>query len=218
MLTEHGYLVAIAHTPRTDLERILLTMNLGGTLPQCRGFKHLNFDRPLVFAHVLSALFDPSTDAPLSSLIDPSAIGYLGHSSGSGSAMMVSGAGREYMPGPGPAFAEHLGRKAFVALSPEGAGDDGFHLESRDTVQRPVLKCTGANDGDAPHERRDPYEYVQPGDKYLLWIEHVGAKHTVFEAPSCCTARSGRWRSRRASAIAVSRSVGRFRRCNAGPH
>ena len=32
MPAEHGYLpVAIAHTPRTDLERILLTMNLGGT-------------------------------------------------------------------------------------------------------------------------------------------------------------------------------------------
>jgi len=36
VLAEHGYLaVAIAHTPRDDIERIVLTMNLGGTLPQC---------------------------------------------------------------------------------------------------------------------------------------------------------------------------------------
>ncbi len=193
MLAEHGYLsVAIAHTPRTDLERILLTMNLGGTLPQCREFKHLNYDRPVDFAHVLSALSDLSTDAPWSTLIDPSAIAYLGHSSGSGSAMMVAGAGREYMPGLGLAFAEHPGPMAFVALSPEGAGDDGFQPESWDTVQRPVLMCTGANDGDAPHERRDPYEYMPRGDKYLLWIEHVGAKHTVFEGDtSACLSVTG---------------------------
>ena len=181
MLSRHGYMsVAIAHTPRTDLERIVLTMNLGGTLPQCREFKHLNYDRPLDFVRVASEIQD-HVDAPWSGLIDPSALAYLGHSSGSGSAMMVAGAGREYMPGLGLAFAEQRGPKAFVALSPEGAGDDGFQPDSWDTVQRPVLMCTGANDGDAPHERRDPFEYMGPGDKYLLWIEHQGAKHTVFE-------------------------------------
>jgi predicted dienelactone hydrolase len=182
MLSRHGYMsVAIAHTPRTDLERIVLTMNLGGTLPQCREFKYLNYDRPLDFMRVVSELVDPNAVAPWSGLIDASAMAYLGHSSGSGSAMMIAGAGREYMPGLGLAFAEHRGPKAFVALSPEGAGDDGFQADSWDTVQRPVLMCTGASDGDHPHERRDPYEYMQPGDKYLLWIEHEGAQHTVFE-------------------------------------
>ena len=181
MLTRHGYLsIAIAHTPRTDLERIVLTMNLGGTLPQCREFKHLNYDRPLDFMRVVGALAERQGD-PWSGLIDLSSVAYLGHSSGSGSAMMIAGAGREYMPGLGLAFAEHPRPKAFVALSPEGAGDDGFQPNSWDTVQRPVLMCTGAQDGDAPHERRDPYEYMQPGDKYLLWIEHEGAQHTVFE-------------------------------------
>ncbi len=193
MLSRHGYLsVAIAHTPRTDLERIVLTMNLGGTLPQCREFKHLNYDRPLDFTRVVGALVERTADAPWSDLIDPSALAYLGHSSGSGSAMMIAGAGREYMPGLGLAFAEHRGPKAFVALSPEGAGDDGFQPDSWDTVERPVLMCTGANDGDAPHERRDPYEYMQPSDKYLLWIEHEGAKHTVFEGDtSACLAVTG---------------------------
>ena len=57
LLSRHGYLsVAIAHTPRTDLERIVLTMNLGGTLPQCREFKYLNYDRPLDFTRVVEAL------------------------------------------------------------------------------------------------------------------------------------------------------------------
>jgi len=85
------------------------------------------------------------------------------------------------MPGLGLAFAEDRRPKAFVALSPEGAGDDGFLPTSWDTVARPVLMCTGARDGDAPHERRDPFEYMPGGDKYLFWIEHEGAQHTVFE-------------------------------------
>ena len=182
MLARHGYLTAaIAHTPRTDLERIVLTMNLGGTLPQCREFKYLNYDRPLDFALVVRALDERQTDPAWAGLIDLSALAYLGHSSGSGSVMMVAGAGREYMPGLGLAFAEHRRPKAFVALSPEGVGDDGFQPESWDTIQRPMLMCTGANDGDDPNTRRDPYEHMAVGDKYLLWIEHDGAKHTVFE-------------------------------------
>lgn len=95
--------------------------------------------------------------------------------------MMIAGAGREYMPGLGLAFAEHRGPKAFIALSPEGVGDDGFQADSWDTVERPVLMCTGANDGDTPQQRRDPYEHMPTGDQYLLWIEHDGAQHTVFE-------------------------------------
>ena len=182
LVARHGYFsVAIAHTPRTDIERIVLTMNLGGTLPQCREFKHLNYDRPLDFAHVVGALAELDDTPPWSGLFDLSAVAYLGHSSGSGSAMMVAGAGREYMPGLGLSFAEDRRPRAFVALSPEGAGDDGFLPTSWDTVHRPVLMCTGAQDGDAPHERRDPFEYMPEGDKYLLWIEHEGAQHTVFE-------------------------------------
>ena len=182
MLARHGYLtVAIAHTPRTDLERIVLTMNLGGTLPQCREFKYLNYDRPLDFTLVVRALAERSADPTWSGRIDLGTVAYLGHSSGSGSAMMIAGAGREYMPGLGLAFAEQRGPKAFIALSPEGVGDDGFQADSWDTVERPVLMCTGANDGDTPQQRRDPYEHMPTGDKYLLWIEHDGAQHTVFE-------------------------------------
>lgn len=182
MLAEHGYLtVAIAHTPRDDIERIVLTMNLGGTLPQCREFKHLNYDRPLDFERVMNELVERSASPPWTGEIALSSVAYLGHSSGSGAAMMVAGAGREYMPGLGLSFAAEHRPRAFVALSPEGAGDDGFLPTSWDTVARPVLMCTGASDGDAPHERRDPFEYMPPGDKYLLWIEHPGATHTLFE-------------------------------------
>ena len=182
VVAHHGYLaVAIAHTPRTDIERIVLTMNLGGTLPQCREFKHLNYDRPLDFVHVVEALAELGEAPPWAGVFDLSSVAYLGHSSGSGAAMMVAGAGREYMPGLGLAFAEDRRPTAFVALSPEGAGDDGFQPTSWDAVDRPVLMCTGARDGDAPHERRDPFEYMPGGDKYLFWIEHAGAQHTVFE-------------------------------------
>ena len=37
-------------------------MNLGGTLPQCREFKYLNYDRPLDFALVVRALDERQTD------------------------------------------------------------------------------------------------------------------------------------------------------------
>ena len=188
VLAQHGYLaVAIAHTARDDLERIVLTMNLGGTLPQCREFKHLGYDRPLDFGRVLAELEAQSAGPPWNGGIDLGAVAYMGHSAGAGSVMMAAGAGREYMPGLGLSFAEHPLPVAFVAMSPEGAGDDGFTADSWDGVTRPVLMCTGANDGDNPHERRDPYEYMPAGDKYLLWIEDQGAKHMVFagETDAC---------------------------------
>lgn len=182
LLAEHGYFtVAMAHVPRTDLERIILTMNLGGTLPQCAQFKHLCFDRPLDFAATLDFVVDQADGGPLAGLVDPQVVGHMGHSGGAGSVMMTAGAGREYMPGLGLSHAAHEAPQAFVAMSPEGAGDDGFVASSWDTVAGPMLMCTGAADGDHPHERRDPYEYMSPGDKHLLWIEHPAAKHTLFE-------------------------------------
>jgi hypothetical protein len=182
LVAEHGYLaVAIAHVPRTDLERIVLTMNLGGTLPQCAEFKYLGYDRPIDFALVVRELIDRSASPPLAGLIDTGTVGYMGHSSGGGSALMAAGAGREYMPGLGMSFAEHALPQAFIAMSPQGAGEDGFLAESWNAVSRPVLLGTGAADGDHPHERRDPFEYMPAGDKYQLWIEDQAAKHTLFE-------------------------------------
>lgn len=182
MLAEHGYLtVAIAHTPRTDIERIVLSMNLGGTLPQCREFKYLGYDRPLDFRRVVEGLIERSASPPWAGRIDMSALAYMGHSSGAGSAMMIAGAGREYMPGLGLSFASRPEPLAFVAMSPQGAGEDGFSADSWDAVDRPVLMCTGASDGDVPHERRDPFEYMDGPDKYQLWIEDPGATHTLFE-------------------------------------
>ncbi|MGH3928957.1 MAG: alpha/beta hydrolase family protein [Pseudonocardiaceae bacterium] len=180
-LAEHGYLsVSIAHIPRSDIERIVLTMNLRGTLPQCAEFKYLGYDRPLDFTRVIDELVANSANPPWSGQADTTRVGYMGHSAGAGSAMMVAGAGREYLPGLGLSFAEHALPRAFVAMSPQGAGEDGFQPDSWDGVARPMLMCTGASDGDFPHERRDPYEYMQPGDKHLLWIDHPGAEHTVF--------------------------------------
>lgn len=196
-LAQHGYLaVVVAHAARTDIERIVLTMNLGGTLPQCREFKHLGYDRPLDFVRVVQELQALSGGPPWAGRIDLGAVAYLGHSAGAGSAMMIAGAGREYMPGLGLSFAEHPAPRAFVALSPQGVGEDGFLPESWDGVARPVLMCTGASDGDHPHERRDPYEYMPPGDKYLLWIEDPGAEHMLIAGQTEPCMRTIRDRSR----------------------
>ena len=155
-------------------------MNLGGTLAQCREFKHLGYDRPLDFIRVVQELQTLAGGPPWAGRIDLGAVAYLGHSAGAGSAMMIADAGREYMPGLGLSFADHPAPRAFVALSPQGAGEDGFLPESWDGVTRPVLMCTGASDGDHPHERRDPYEYMPAGDKYLLWIEDPGAQYMLI--------------------------------------
>lgn len=78
LLAEHGYLaVAIAHVPRSDVERIVLTMHLGGTLPQCAQFKHLGYDRPLDFVRVLDAIIEHSVTPPWSDLIAPAVVGYM---------------------------------------------------------------------------------------------------------------------------------------------
>lgn len=182
LLAEHGYYsVAVAHGPRTDIERIVLTMNLGGTLPQCAEFKYLGYDRPLDFARVVDAIVEQAAQPAWSSLIDPAVLGYMGHSSGAGSVMMTAGAGREYMPGLGLSFANHELPAAFIAMSPQGSGEDGFLPKSWAGVSRPMLTCTGAADGDHPNERRDPFENMPPGDKYQLWIQDPGATHTLFE-------------------------------------
>lgn len=190
LLAEHGYLaVAMAHVPRSDIERIVLTMHLGGTLPQCAQFKHLGYDGPLDFARVLDAIVERAADPSWSGMIDPAVVGYMGHSSGAGSVLMTAGAGREYMPGLGLSFAEHQLPRAFVAMSPQGAGEDGFLANSWDGIIRPVLLGTGAADGDHPHERRDPFEYMPAGDKHQLFIDDPAAKHTLFEGEVDACAR-----------------------------
>lgn len=190
LLAAHGYLaVAIAHPPRTDIERIVLTMHLGGTLPQCAQFKYLGYDRPVDVACVLDTIVEQAARPPWSGLIDPTLVGYMGHSGGAGSVLMTAGAGREYMPGLGLSFAQQPLPSAFVAMSPQGAGEDGFLPASWDDVTRPVLLCTGAADGEHPHERRDPFEYMPGGDKHELFVHDPGATHTLFEGEVDACAR-----------------------------
>ena len=73
-------------------------MNLGGHALAVPRVKHLNYDRPLDSSGVVGELRRARANAPVGGLFDLSAVAYLGHSSGSGAAMMVAGAGREYMP------------------------------------------------------------------------------------------------------------------------
>lgn len=191
LLAEHGYFaVAIAHGPRTDIERIVLTMHLGGTLPQCAQFKYLGYDRPVDVTRVLDAIIEQADRPPWSGLIDPTLVGYMGHSAGAGSVLVTAGAGREYMPGLGLSFAQHPLPRAFLAMSPQGVGEDGFLPDSWDDITRPVLLCTGAADGDHPHERRDPFEYMPGGDKHELFINDPGAAHTLFEGEVDACART----------------------------
>lgn len=108
--------------------------------------------------------------------IDSERIGVGGHSFGSHTSLLIAGAklvGASYdgLSDPRP--------KAFFLLSPQGPGG----LLGRDSykpITRPVLAITGSKDTSAvtsmtPESRKQAYELMAPGDKYLVWIE--GAYH-----------------------------------------
>jgi hypothetical protein len=72
---------------------------------------------------------------------------------------------------------------AFVSCSPQGPGEDGFIEASFVPVTRPHLTLTGLGDetDGAAARRRRAFELAQPGEKYLLWINELSARHTTFD-------------------------------------
>ena len=80
---------------------------------------------------------------------------------------------------------------AVVAMSPQGAGTDGFMTESYSSIKVPSLMGTGAADGDVdledpskhePANRLKAYELAPEGDRWLVFVDAPGATHTFFEA------------------------------------
>lgn len=101
---------------------------------------------------------------------DLTKLGIGGHSFGSQTSILLGGGGPERY--------DQAGAKALLLLSPQGKS---LLMTERNlgSVSIPTLSVTGSNDtaitNTSPEQRKDPFKYASPGDKFLLWIE--GAHH-----------------------------------------
>jgi dienelactone hydrolase len=122
--------------------------------------------------------------APLAGKLDAGRVGVGGHSYGAYTAGLLAGA--TIATGKGSkskteSFADPRA-KAFLLLSPPGAGLRGWTAGSWTDVARPLLVVTGSRDkgskGQAPSWRLDAFRLSPPGDKFALFLE--GASHLSY--------------------------------------
>lgn len=107
------------------------------------------------------------------SRIDTSRVAVAGFDLGAQTALAVAG---ENHPGMAdlPAMP---GLRAVIALSPQAILARGGFVERFGAIHLPTLTVTGTEDGDpyglvdSPHTRQAPFNYMTPGDKYLLVVE-----------------------------------------------
>ncbi len=201
-----GYLaVAIAHEGREKPNYDAVCAALKTAEP-C-GIK-ISWDRPHDVDRVLQWLAEAAASGPLAGAIDLDHIAHVGHSAGAGAAMMSAGAPRNFkcaLPftytkvGQNCQLADLVSLAkpeidAIIALSPQGPGSEGFMNESFPAIAKPMLLGTGADDGDPgePANRVAIFPLLKAGDKFKLWVEDPGAKHTLFEGTTqACVPISG---------------------------
>ena len=114
---------------------------------------------------------------------DRERIGNAGHSGGAYTVMSLAGASVDFSPSVRQVVSADPRFKVFLACSPQGVGFLGLTETSWDAIRAPVAVLTGASDV-GPLEkgggRRDSYNHMPPGDKYLLYIDSPDAIHVVF--------------------------------------
>ena len=183
---EHGYVVIHPTHRGTDRSKL----KTGRPLDNLKAIRGMMKDpdsfvqRPMDVSFILNSL--PAlagTVPPLKDRMDPTRVGVGGHSLGAATALAVAGA---------VVWPPRQGRRAFgdnrplayLALSPQGANDEGgpFHSDSWSTVARPVLVVTGTKDrgfgGEPPLWRAEAFRGLKPGHKYLAVLK--GAAHMDF--------------------------------------
>jgi hypothetical protein len=189
---EAGYVsVAIAHSPRSNDQRIALCEHLGLDQAGCATFKVLGYDRPLDISIVIDRLTASSTVPQLAGVMDIQKIAVGGHSAGAGGTLMVAGAPREVNGA--PLLLKDPRPIAFLALSPQAPGSDGMTDTGYAQITRPTLIGTGRGDENPPDTadgRASVFDLVQPGNKARIFVEDPAAVHTVFalETAGCANA------------------------------
>jgi hypothetical protein len=199
---EAGYLtISIAHTPRSNQERMQLCQSIGISDPgTCELFKHLNWDRPFDIRAVIDELERRNQQGEFHGQISVNHIAVGGHSAGAGGTLSVAGALRNFTGT--PVSLSDPRPVAFLAFSPQQPGTEGFFdtdfqrpLHSwRPIDERPVLIGTGDGDnscnptevpgncqGETPFGRRSNFDRMSPGNKYRIYVHDADAFHTLFE-------------------------------------
>ncbi|TNF23543.1 MAG: hypothetical protein EP329_27295 [Deltaproteobacteria bacterium] len=203
VLARAGYVaVAIAHPGRDQdaYDRLCEALSVPDTIP-CA--VKIDWDRPHDVTRVLDWIEEQAAaGGPLEGRVDLTRLAHLGHSAGAGCAVMMSGAGRNYVCD--QPYGNDQGAvvacdaadlvvlrdprvAVAVALSPQGPGAAGFMTESFATVAIPLFTGTGAADGDdgEPDNRRGVYDALASSasglDSTRLFVDDRAAKHTLFE-------------------------------------
>lgn len=110
--------------------------------------------------------------------IDRQRIGAGGHLIGAHTAGLVAGA-RMFTAGGGESASFHDPRvSAALLISPQGRGQ-GLTEASWREITVPMLVVAGSNNpstrtGNPAEWRKEPYEFAEPPDKYLAWVEGFG--------------------------------------------
>ena len=140
-------------------------------------------DRATDISAIIDSLTDLTRQAPaLQRKLDTDRIGVGGHSFGAYTAQLVGGAKIDIPKGPkGKSFTDRRA-KALLLLSPQGKGQQGLTATSWNTMTLPMMFMTGTDDklfdGKGPEWRREGFDSVPTGDKYLIFLE--GANHFSF--------------------------------------
>ena len=121
----------------------------------------------------------------LAGRLDAARLGVGGHSYGAYTAGLLAGATVAPAKGSKNPKTQSFGDprpKAFLLLSPPGAGMRGWTASSWSAVARPLLVVTGSRDkgskGQEPSWRLDAFRLSPPGDKYSLFLR--GASHQSY--------------------------------------
>jgi len=138
--------------------------------------------RPRDLSFILDSLAKLQQVLPaLAGKIDPTHVGAAGHSMGAGTTMYLAGAVMTSANGSHQTFADPR-IQAFVALSPQGPGEEGFTADSWSGIHAPFMAVVGSSDegvkGEPAEWRLSVYRHLPPGDKYSVWVP--GANHMSF--------------------------------------
>jgi predicted dienelactone hydrolase len=182
-----GYVV-IQPTHADSLSLKNLTSNPEGLLTVLKDMqvnRQQWIDRVQDISFLIDSLPDIETKVPaLVSRINTESIGLAGHSYGAFTTLLAAGARLiDRNTNQLESFAETR-IKAFIVMSPPGAGQQDLNGHSFSHINAPLMVMTGSKDrgmqGQPPEWRCECFQMSRPGDKYLAFIQ--GASHFSFAA------------------------------------
>jgi len=175
-----GYVVVFPTHPGSDHAALGLRA-LRTARDPIASFK-LQMDRVQDISFVLSSLDVIEQAVPeLKGKIDKKRIGVGGHSMGAGTALLEAGATASTPGSQGKSFRDNR-VTAVVAMSPQGAGEEGFDEHSWDDLHIPIMTMSGTQDfgvgGESASWRQEAFAHMPSGDKYQVMVQ--GARHLSF--------------------------------------